>query len=169
MDGKVEHLIPVLLDETVGEIPQLCPLVFVPAQEEEAAKPGVQFNSYFQNFGCKSVTRFGTKKCLINCIPDLGAELEGKHGLDVVFGLRARPHDGQGQVADVGVDLQGGCGGHGAGWVDLDLWSSFGWWALTVATVKNKPTTSSTIQYITLYCLARLSCFGDSLHILLDM
>ena len=40
--------LPVPLDKPVGEIPQLCPLVFVPAQEEEAPEPGVQFNKHFK-------------------------------------------------------------------------------------------------------------------------
>ena len=37
---------------------------------------------------------------LLNWIPDLAAALEGEHGPDVVLGLRARSHDGEGQVAD---------------------------------------------------------------------
>ena len=57
-------------DECPGELPQLPPLVFVPAEEEDAAEP------------------------------DFGAALEGEHCPDVVFGLRPRPHDGEGQVAD---------------------------------------------------------------------
>ena len=52
-------------DESQGEIPQLPPLVFVPAEEENASEP------------------------------DFGAALEGKHRLDVVFCLRPRPHDGE--------------------------------------------------------------------------
>ena len=53
-------------DESLGEIPQLPPLVFIPTEEENAAEP------------------------------DFGAALEGKHRLDVVFCLRPRPHDGEG-------------------------------------------------------------------------
>ena len=53
-------------DESLGEIPQLPPLVFIPTEEEKAAEP------------------------------DFGAALEGKHRLDVVFCLRPRPHDGEG-------------------------------------------------------------------------
>ena len=64
-------LLSVFPEKFHGEIHQLRPLGFVPAEEEEAAEP------------------------------DFGADLEGEHGLYVVLCLRPRSHDGQGHTADI--------------------------------------------------------------------